>query len=362
MSKSIKSGFVSGSSLNTLAYNGTASFNTLAQTGTAYIKPTAIISGVGSKMDSDKALKGKAKRKVISRKLTLKLATIAKGKQDEKYYQSFWNTFHCQNRVITFEGRIYGRYCKNRFCTLCSNIRRADIINRYLPVMQEWEEPYFLTLTIRACKAARLRVMFAALIRAIKRITAKYRKRNQRGKDIKLIGIKSLECNFNHEKRTYNPHLHLIVANKAIGDIILKEWLLLWTPKFAGRAAQDIRPVEDIEQNLIEVIKYGSKIFREPDMQNRAMKREESTMYVAALYNIFDAMKGLRIFDRFGFDLPKEAKERIGARVVNDFYDWVFSPENFDWLNTENELTLTGYTPSNALRNILENNIDMRAE
>ena len=62
---------------------------------------------------------------------------------------------------------------------------------------------------------------------------------------------------------------------------------------------------------------------------------------------------------RFGFDLPKDSvKKTTGAKVVNDYYEWVFDPVNFDWLNIDNELTLTGYNPPQALISLLENNID----
>ena len=74
-------------------------------------------------------------------------------------------------------------------------------------------------------------------------------------------------------------------------------------------------------------------------------------------------MEGKRLFDRFGFDLPKNSKPQPkGARVVTDFYEWQFDPYSFDWLNTENELTLTGYAPGTELVKLLENRIDIEME
>ena len=114
---------------------------------------------------------------------------------------------------------------------------------------------------------------------------------------------------------------------------------------------------------LIETIKYGSKIFTEPDVNKKANSSNNGKIHAAAVYNIFDAMEGLRLFDRFGFDLPKgTAKERKGARVVTKYGEWLFVPQYFDWLNTENELTLTGYVPKTDLVNLLEYNIDLESE
>lgn len=119
------------------------------------------------------------------------------------------------------------------------------------------------------------------------------------------MGIRSLECCFNPEKRTYNPHFHVLVPDKATAEKLISEWLRICTPKFALRKAQDMRPVRDLESGLIEVIKYGAKIFTEPDLDKKMQGNINPTIYAAALYNIFDGMKGLRLFDRFRFNLPK---------------------------------------------------------
>lgn len=45
------------------------------------------------------------------------------------YVSTKWDSrfrLHCQNNVTSHEGRIYGRYCKNRHCLLCCTIRKAE--------------------------------------------------------------------------------------------------------------------------------------------------------------------------------------------------------------------------------------------
>ena len=344
---------VSGCSLNTLAQNGT----------TFDGQNAAIISGQGSELGNNKVLNGRAKRKIISQKMALSLIAIAEKKGQPEKVKAFWNTYYCQNRLITHDGRYHGKYCKNRFCTLCSSIRKAEIINKYYPVLKTWPEPYFVTLTVKAYPLKSLRTMLKGVIKAFRQISGNYRKMNQRGKGIRLTGIKSLECNFNPVKRTYNPHLHVIVPNKETAEILIKEWLAKWTPRHALRQSQDYRPIRNLATALIETIKYGSKIFTEPDVNKKANSSNNGKIHAAAVYNIFDAMEGLRLFDRFGFDLPKgTAKERKGAMVVTKYGEWLFVPQYFDWLNTENELTLTGYVPKTDLVNLLEYNIDLESE
>ncbi|MDB5151458.1 MAG: hypothetical protein JWR54_209 [Mucilaginibacter sp.] len=76
-------------------------------------------------------------------------------------------------------------------------------------------------------------------------------------------------------------------------------------------------------------------------------------------------MKGLRIFERFGFDLPQNDMTKIiPSCVVQDYCEWIFHPEYFDWLNVENGHNLTDYRKSyvilmkieiNGIASIVEN-------
>ena len=86
-------------------------------------------------------------------------------------------------------------------------------------------------------------------------------KRSQRGKGVKVIGIKSLECNFNPTRRTYNPHFHLIVPDKATAELLVNEWLITCKPKWALRKSQKALRIYNLEKGLIEVVKYGVKVF-----------------------------------------------------------------------------------------------------
>jgi len=196
--------------------------------------------------------------------------------------KSYWNTYHCQNRVYTADGRLHGRYCKNRHCTLCCSIRKAAIINKYLPVLQAWPEPHFVTLTIRSQPLRNLNTFMGGMNLAFQKIYSNLKKRNQRGRGIKIMGIRALECNFNPEKKTYNPHFHLIVPNKETGDILTAEWLKIWTPKYALAVGQDSKRVYSNEIALIEVVKYGSKILTEPDINKRTRIKGKAKIHAAA--------------------------------------------------------------------------------
>lgn len=347
---------------NLPATDGPGQFNTLAQSGTAgRTKKAILLKGKGSELANPTQIKGRAKRKLITRKLALSLVDAAGRNGNPERIKSYWNSYHCYEKIYTTNGRVYGRFCKNRHCTVCSAIRKADIINRYLPVLRTWPEPYFVTLTVKAHGRVNIRVLMKGIIKAFRQICGKYRKRKQRGKGLPLIGIKSLECNYNPVTHTYNPHLHLIVANRQMAEILVNEWLQKWTPKFTHKAGQHKRAVIDRERDLIEIVKYGSKIFTEPDV-NRKAKQTGQKIYVAALDNIFQAMKGIRIFERFGFNLPPVNPESGQMLAVNNYDEWVFDTSRFDWCNTTGYGKLSNFYPLPELLELLENRIDTTGE
>ncbi len=335
---------------------------TLAQNGTESRQPTLALTGSGSDLDNGKALKGRAKRKLITQTAMMCLVDIASEKNDPKRRKSFWNTYHCQSIVFTTNGRLYGKYCKNRFCTLCCSIRKADIINRYLPVIRKWEDPHLITLTVKSVPYRSLNIVMRQMILVLNRIIAKYKKRDARGKGNRLIGIRSLESEFNPITKEYNPHFHIIVANGEMGKILIQEWVKRAKPKKVNRAGQKIDRIFNNITALIEVVKYGSKIFTDPERKKKKKGTGNEKIYAGALYNIFNAMKGLRIFERFGFNLPKEKPVKPATvSLVKDYQVWEYDLKRFDWYNAAGR-GLSEFDPVSQLIELLTNNIDTLLE
>lgn len=317
-----------------------------------------VLYGKGTALNNSKAVERRAKCKLITQTTMLTLIDVAKEKGAFDRVKSYWNTYHCQNKIITSGNRMYAPHCKNRFCTYCCGIRKAELINKYLPILQTWEEPYFVTLTVKAVKATRLRLMIEAINKAFCQIKGKHSKRGERGTGTRIMGLKSLECNFNPIYRTYNPHLHLIVPDKETAELLINEWLEKWTTKYTHRDAQNYRKVEDKEKDLVEVIKYETKIFTEPDSKKKKGKKGTAIIYTRALDNIYAAMKGARLIDKFGFKLPKTEKTKTEGKLVEDCMIWQYDLNNRDWLNEDHESTLAAYVPDFQLENILKSNID----
>ncbi|HTN46921.1 MAG TPA: hypothetical protein VL098_11285 [Flavipsychrobacter sp.] len=126
---------------------------------------------------------------------------------------------------------------------------------------------------------------------------------------------------------------------------------------WALRKNQDIKKIYSLEDTLVEVIKYGTKIFTDPKKSKKSSGVVK--LYAKAYYNIICAMQGIRLFASFGFTLPKTDKLVSNAKEVTNYQEWKYVNEYHDWLHTESELTLFGYTPEEVLSELLDNSIDV---
>lgn len=332
---------------------------TLAQSETSEGRNKALIlSGNGSDLSDKITAQRRAKRKTIGNKLSLHLLDIDKVKRGGKRAKTLWNTYHCQNRLYYSEGRTFGKYCKNRACPLCLSIRKATIINKYLPIISQWEQPYYIVLTAKAVSARNLSKRIDQMINRFQRIKNRIKTRHARGKGPKLIGIRTIEANFNPIKKTYNPHFNFIVETKEMADLLLAEWLKMLTPKFANKKAQFSRSIENELQQLIEVIKYGSKIFTEPDLKK---KGKDGKVYALALYNILTAFEGHRLFERFGFNGPKETKKDNRLSIVVDYDIYYWDIAKADWIGSKGQ-SLTDYTLCPQLDYLITEGVDINSE
>ncbi len=341
-----------GDNVHTLAQVGTKQSSTIP-------KGSTIINGKGSDLRDIKTIRARAKRKQISQVLALELIKIAQENKNRPLEIKFRNTFYCLDKVTTVDGRIHGKYCKNRVCTVCLAIRKAEIINKYLPIVSQWSEPHFLTLTAKSIKKRSLHAVIINMKNELRKIIHTHNKRHRRGKGEKLMGLISMESNFCPIKKTYNPHFHIITNNRNTGEILLKEWLNRAKPKKVDIAGQKLVRVYNNLSTLNEIIKYGSKILTENDLDKNKKSGKNRKVYIRALYTIIEAFEGVRVFDHFGFKgIGNSQKESIPAKIAVEYKEFIYDASKTDWIESISQEKLTGFIPDDYIQNILENCLD----
>ena len=300
--------------------------------------------------DNKRGLLKRARRKYFTTGFILKLIQAAEINEDAKLLKAYWNSYHCAKTLVgTENGKITGKYCKNRWCLVCNAIRTAQMINYYKPILDEWNDAYMVTLTVPNCKAEDLSMTIDGMQQAFVRIKNRFRQRYTRGKGSKFIGLRKLECTYNPVVDTFHPHYHLLVRGKDNGVEFLNSWLA--TFEGAVRDAQDIRKAD--ENSCIEMFKYFTKVISD--------SKKGKYIYTDALDVIFNAVRGKRTFQTFGFSVPKIISEDSSKKEISlpEFY-YVWEQTFSDWICLDTGELLTDYRPSEKFRNLIENRIVAR--
>jgi hypothetical protein len=160
---------------------------------------------------------------------------------------------------------------------------------------------------------------------------------------VKVIGLRKLECTYNPIRNDFHPHFHLLVSGKHIAEQIVLDWLKRYPT--ANRKAQDIRKADN--GSVMELFKYFSKIIT------------NKSIHVNALDTIFQAMRGLRVYQPIGIKKVSEEIEEIDSQIYEELekaekvWDWI----DIDWIDTNTGECFTGYTPDDRIKQLVEKNI-----
>ena len=269
-------------------------------------------------------LKKKAKRKAITIFLADKLIEL-NGPNTKAYNIMKF----CNSTLRQRDQELKSEYCKNRLCLVCNSIKTANLINGYLPELEKFQNPYFVTLTIKAVEG---RFLVSAInkmqknIRAINKHLTKYH-------GFKLKGIRKLEINYNLKQDTYNPHFHIITDGLQHAAYFLHEWLK--KNPYSDDHAQDIRRAD--HKSLKELFKYTSKLIS-----------KDGNIHPDKIDKIYSALKRKRVIQPFGIKkfVDEDAREKTNyEHLTPDNAVWEYSVENFDWINHQTGEYLAQYEP-----------------
>lgn len=298
----------------------------------------------------------RAKRKFLATGLALRLVDYCdKNPNEGQLKKSYWNSFYCVNKLAEHGGEVMGEYCKNRWCLVCNSIRQMVLKNKYGETLDSWKEKYFVTLTVPNCSGDKLKETIEGMTKTFAKIKNMFYRRWKRGKGTKLVGLRKLECTYNPQRGDYHPHFHFVLTSESLGQELIDEWLA--RNPGCNRAAQDIRQAD--ENSTKELFKYFTKIISTHD--------KEKKIYTHALNTIFNAIKGKRTFQPFGFKAVKITEEEIEENEIilteqneqETPYPQLFmwKQEVADWVNEKTGEMLSGHQLSESLQEIVNNKI-----
>lgn len=276
--------------------------------------------------------------------------------------KSYRNSIYCVSLIEQNDGKLETHYCGNRWCTVCNRIRMGKNINQYVPPIESFGDPYFVTLTVRACGGDDLSARIDAMHDADKRVRDALRK--HRTAKLKVKGLRKLEANANPLTGTYNPHFHYVADGRETAERLIEGWLKRW-PDDAVSDAQDMRPCD--ERGIVELLKYATKL---------VTKGKDGRKYPvppAMLDTIFRALRRRHTIRPIGFRVAKLVDEEGPLELEQGTYAlqrieekilWEWDQDFHDWVDKSTGDVLTGYEPnedersvSDALRGAIQTNV-----
>jgi predicted transcriptional regulator len=303
-----------------------------------------------TKCGNSSTLLKRAKAKYLTVGIVKKLVDIS----DSPLKKGYWNTYHCADVLEKNGDTIITHYCKNRWCLVCNRIRTARLIKQYKPLLDLWtSEQYFITLTIPNVPADQLDASIREMQKVFTGILAKMKQRtyNDNSHAVRLEGLRKLECTYNPVRNDYHPHYHCIVHGFVAAEFILTEWLRRFP--LANVSAQDIRKGDN--NSAMELFKYFTKL-----ISGKSKTKKNRSIHPASLDVIFRAIKGKQIFRAFGVTIPKVDEDLLDDEVdslletvdSSMLYSW--EQEFGDWISQETGEVLTGYVPSDGIKELVK--------
>lgn len=280
-----------------------------------------------------KTLQKRGIRKWLTNEIIYPLIDL-KNEREKRY----WNTYHCNDVILQSEGKLTGKYCKNRFCPLCSGILTAKNINQYREPFSKYQDLQFTTLTAPTCNKEELTQTIDDRLRIFSNVNKQFRRKGN-----KVNGIRKLEVN-PRPNGMYHPHLHILHdGGGEQGKRYIEEWLKR-NPN-ASHKSQDTRKFTG---NFVEIMKYVSKMFKA--QTDKESGKQIITRYPAEQIDaILESLHHKRVIQPFGEIKvqPIEDIDELEASVYTDNQEdmiWKWFQNVGDWVNEYGE-PLTNVNP-----------------
>ena len=293
-----------------------------------------------------KALQKRSKRVLFDRALKAGLAHL--GSPLEK---SYCGSMKCSGTLHQVGGKLVAKYCRQRWCGVCSAIKTAQLIEGYLPEINALPNTQLVTLTLPNVADHLLRAEIERMTKIVQDIQNTFLMRKKRGlQSWALVGIRALECTHNSKTDMFHPHFHFIIS----GEMQAKELIRCWLDRVptATYKAQDYR--EAMKGTEKELFKYAVKFVETVD--------GKKTVITEALDVIFQAMKGKRAVQSMGLkkqikeeELRLESTEVEGLKELDEGYTFTWEKDFLGWVNYETGEVIGQYVLEETMRTLLEN-------
>jgi len=282
---------------------------------------------------SHRAFSKRRNAKRITKAKTAKLMALQSSENG-----GYRRAYNCAEYLYQEGDKITSNYCKHRSCNVCNRIKSAQMLSGYAKPLLELADKhqmYLVTLTAP-------NVVADELSNEIDRMQQQWKRLRDRIRYMKLpmFGMRKIECTYN--RRTFNPHYHVLITSEATAKEMIRYWLEI-NPTSSAKA-QDYRKAD--KNALYELFKYISKSVVGGEYSATDMD------------TIFRAMHGRNSYYRIGIKkYASEEMETLISRTI-DFKGsrvdvWKWANGDNDWLTADGE-KFVDLEMSNKAKNIVK--------
>ena len=230
------------------------------------------------------------------------------------------------------DGQLRTHYCNGRLCPICHGIRTAKAFNRYLPIIESFENPHFLTLTVSTVPDKDLCPTILSMKHVFSKINDSIRKRQS------LDCLRKLEVTFNVKNELYHPHFHIILDNEDVGASILEQWLKRHG-SLAHISCQKLEQLQSINSKVIRtVFGYMTKLVTYTGNRSIPVPAQNLDVIVSALFGK-PIMQGFgRLYSskrkaNHGNDIDKPTYQTPHAETLGQNITWKWIQQLATWIN-----------------------------
>jgi hypothetical protein len=242
--------------------------------------------------------------------------------------KQYWKTYHCGKELFQEGDKFTFLRCKKKWCRTCTNVRTANLINGYKHLLNDFQAPQLMVLTMKNCKGRQLKNTYTKMLEAFKLATRNVTKTH----NLKISGIRTWECTYNQETDEYHPHFNVVVESKEAAELIRSYWLSYWTDRVGAKhvntQAQFITPISK-SKDLLEVFKYVTKLAVSHDDETKAQDWIYQCTNGKRLAQAFGSLRKVKIED-------KAIQEDI-VLGESDIEIWIFEDEVKHYVNSHGE-------------------------
>ena len=303
-------------------------------------------------IDPRRSLQKRSRARYLSLVLSTRLADLHSPLQT-----SYRRTvYRCSQTITQTEtGTMHTWYCGYRWCAVCGRIRTARAIETYLPVVSEWGSPFMVTLTVPNVPGDAI----GETIDTMRKTFHNIKRAITRTDRLTFRAIRKTEVTYNIDRESFHPHYHVLVDGADAATALVTRWLAAFPA--ASPKAQHSAPVTpgDVD-SLTELFKYHTKLVTKSRDGRRRL------VPASALDTIFRAMKGEKVWCRFGFVLPKGEDDMIETETIEDLQGtpawkrlgeriaWDYDKDLADWVDNTTGEVLSEHDLSPDLRELVE--------